>query len=217
MRLSGLAQPMPMIEGYELAAGEIWSFSSYYDQLKQIWPSFLQLADDLTALRSRYLALSSLAGQQGDIEAMRAYSASATRMGDLLKEQQATVAEVNGWRETWESIKDAIRSAGQWIGLGALAGPVIIGISAVAAIAALAVIVNRYQALRAQVQREQEIIARIDAGTLTASQGAQLIQAGKEPGLLEQLTSQVVGTPWTWVLIAGVGLLLLSQGIGGRR
>ena len=224
MRGAFLGQPviMPDPSGYAMDTAQVFSFQQQYDRLVQIWPAFLAMGDDLDATRRRYLNLAAQARSIGDNTAAVSYESGAARMAAAFKIQRDTVASVNAWRDTWESIRDSITASGtriletdQWFGLGGLEG-VVIATSAVAGIAVLGIVVSRYLSLRQQLAREREILRKIDAGTITATQGAELIKAGAPGGLFEGIGSALLGNPMSWVVLIGGGLLVATQFTGRR-
>lgn len=196
-------------------------FRSDYDRLLSIWPAFLALGDELAETRNRYFQMSRAARGAGDTAAASGFDAGAARLADMIELHRATLGQVNGWRDTWESIKEAMAQGGEWYGampgMAGLAAPgVVVGVSAVAGIAALAVVLSRYLTLRNQLDREAQIMAKIDAGQLSPAEGAELIKAGAPGGLLTGLFSGIGGSPLSIAILLAGGLLVFTQ-IRGLR
>lgn len=202
--------------GYGLNTTQTQSFAQLYRQLQQFWPDFLRMGDELRSVRSRYLSLARRASAAGNVQSSRAYNTAAARVSVMLQEHKQTVGKVNSYRDTWARIKSAIRSAGQWLGLGEM-GAVVLAFSAVAAIAALAVVVNTYQQLKGQLAREKQILAALSQGEITQTQATEMVKAGIAPGRLAQFFGQFVGQPISWLVLAGGGFLLYQAMQRGSR
>ncbi len=165
----------------------------------------------LTESKARLSAAASAAYKAGDVEGMRALNARVTEAEALLRDLATVQATTSRWQSTWDVLSGWLTQA-QWeygtIGVGVLPllAPIAIA-TAVAAVGALAWVLNTWQTLRARTATIKDLADRVAAGQLTAEQAAALAAAAQPPGLFAGFGAGL-GTVLPLLLIGGIALFL---------
>ena len=179
------------LSGQTPTAGDVNTFSSWYDRFTQIWPAFLMLSQEIQDHISEWSALATERYRAGDIEGFRAAKARVTALTAMESERSTVAATVGKFKDAWDSFRGWITNAGLWAGAGssAFSGPglgiaplaLVIGIPAL--IAAIAWVVNTYLRLRTDLDYDAKLLADVSAGRLTPAQATALQRGGTGAGM----------------------------------
>lgn len=204
---STLGQEYVSVEQADLYAsigGQVETFKrNYAAWASEGQASLAQIARDLEAIRQILLKAQQARYQRGDIEGMRALGAEIAKVEAL----QRTHAEVTGtasrWQRSWEVLASWLSQVGSWMGLGVpILIPLAVG-TAVAAIGALAWVINTWQGLRAQTATIKNLADQVARGELTAEQARTIAESAKPAPLFD------LGGLGTMLPLALGGVLLI--------
>ena len=165
----------------------------------------------LTESKARLSEAANVAYRAGDVEGMRAFNARVTEAEALLRDLAEVQSTASRWQSTWDTLTGWLTQAA-WeygsIGVGILPilAPVAIA-TAVAAVGALAWVINSWQTIRARSATIKDLADRVAAGQLTAEAAARLAAAAEPPGMFAGFGAGL-GTVLPLLLIGGLALFL---------
>lgn len=171
-----------------LAAAE-WGWSQAAEWIRERWDMFVGLEPQILDLQHRAAVARGAALQRGD-------DATASLARELI-EDLGELSLLHG------RIVDRMRELGGYIGLGAIAVPVVL-------ITAFAVVAAGMAYLMARLDIQRRLVAGLEAGTLTRADLAELEEAGDKPeGLLGPAVS--LGKLALWGFLAWVALQAVRE------
>lgn len=205
--------------GQEQSASLWQSLTGKVDQFRRQYAEWTSTASQdlpaleqtLTRAKANLAAAAERAYKAGDIEGMRAFNARVTEAEALLRDLATVQGTASRWQGTWDMLSAWLTQA-VWeygtIGLGVLPllAPIAIA-TAVAAVGALAWVINTWQTIRARTATIKDLADRVAAGQLTAEQARALAAAAEPPGIFAGFGAGL-GAMIPLLLVGAVALIL---------